>query len=217
MKIYQASIVNSLISFYGDLLYPDSDNSIYEHLNLLSIKMFEGLWQKEECLYTQINNYNPDFLGHPASSLKDKEFSLEECKHTTSNEYGFKSWEEVKQLEKTKYNIEFEQCVDAIISGNLDFLKMRLEAKPSLINDQSQYGHKATLLHYIASNGVELWRQQVPHNLAEISKLLVHFGADKEAKMNVYDGQFTTMELLTTSAHPFAAGMGGSIIEILES
>ena len=216
MKIYQAPIIKSLISFYGEILNPDSANTIYEHLNLLSLKMLEGLKLKEDSIYTQINNYNPNYLGHSTSSLKEKEWNLDQCQLTISNEYGFKSWNDVKNLNNLKYNIPFEECVGAIIHGSLNLLKLRLEANPSLVFYQSQYGHKATLLHYTASNGIELWRQQVPQNLADITKLLLDFGADRDAKMSVYGGKFTTIELLTTSAHPFAAGVGESTIEVLK-
>lgn len=217
MNVYQAPIIKSLLSFYGDTLHPRSNYFIHQHLSLISIKMYEGLVRKEECLYTQINNYNPNFIGNPISELKEREFSLEECQHTISNEYGFKSWEAVLRLEKVRYNSLFENCVDAIISGDKALLQSNLEFAPSMIHTQSQYGHGATLLHYVASNGIELWRQQVPYNLAEITKMLVEYGAKKDAKMNVYGGEFTPLELLTSSAHPYAAGIAESIIRELQS
>ena len=70
---------------------------------------------------------------------------------------------------------------------------------------RSQYGHRASLLNYAGSNGVEFWRQQVPLNLAEIVIYLLEAGADKNATMKVYGGEFNTFELLTTSIHPLRA------------
>ncbi len=65
----------------------------------------------------------------------------------------------------------------------------------------SPYGHRATLLLYTSNNGIELWRQQVPMNLPRIIQLLLSKGADRKALMNVYNDQFTTHNLLATSAH----------------
>ena len=214
--IYQASILKEMHSFYGDILHPRSSDSIYSHLSKISTKMYEGLKQKENCLYAQLNNYHPDYLGTPIPVLKDIEFDLADCQHSIANEYSFSSWNEVQALEKVQYNLEFEFCVNAIINGETTSLKNALEAQPNLILAKSQFGHKATLLHYTASNGVELWRQQVPMNLEEIIIILLNAGADKTALMNVYGGGFTTHELFITSAHPIDSGINISIAELLK-
>ncbi|MDH3698954.1 MAG: hypothetical protein OER83_01835 [Flavobacteriaceae bacterium] len=43
--------------------------------------------------------------------------------------------------------------------------------------------------------GVELWRQQVLTNIAEFAKILLQQGADKNALMMVYGGEFTAYAL----------------------
>ena len=216
MTVYQAPIINEMISFYGDLLYPKSSDSIYHHLSKLSSKMHDGFKHLESCLYTELNNYHPDFLGIASSVLKDKEFELVDCQHTIANEYGFSSWHDVKSLENIYFNMEFELCVKAIINGDTSSLKAQLEARPDLISAKSQYGHEATLLHYTASNGVELWRQQVPMNLEEIIILLLNSGADNTALMKVYGGGFTSHELFVSSAHPIDSGIDATISELLK-
>ena len=217
MNIYRSHIINEIISFYGELLHPKSSESIYHHLSKLSIKMSEGLKQKETCVYAQLNNYHPYYLGNSISVLREKEIKLADCQLTIANEYGLSSWKEVQALEQIHHNMEFENCVNAIINGDTESLKNALKAHPDLIMAKSQYGHKATLLHYTASNGVEFWRQQVPMNLEDIILILLHAGADKSALMNVYDGGFTPYELYTTSAHPIASGLNTSTAELLKN
>lgn len=48
---------------------------------------------------------------------------------------------------------------------------------------------------------MELTRQVLSSKLPEIINLLIDFGADPNATMNVYGGKFTTIQLLSTSAH----------------
>lgn len=216
MKIYQAPIVNELISFYGELLRPKPSDSIYVYLSKLASKMYDEIKQKENCLYAQLNNYHPNYLGTPVLVLKDIEFELEDCQHSIANEYGFSSWSEVQALEHIYFNIEFELCVEAVINGALKFLKNALDDRPDLIRTKSQFGHNATLLHYTASNGIEFWRQQVPMNLEDIIKILLNAGADKSALMDVYGGRFTAFELYTSSAHPKDSGMHLLVANLLK-
>jgi len=121
-----------------------------------------------------------------------------------ANQYGFKHWELVKNL-TLPYNIEFEMAINELLAGNLVALRNRIAATPKLVTMRSQYGHRATLLHYAGNNGVELWRQKIPSNLATIMKFLINNGADVNAKMPIYGGEHTTYELLVTSAHPYDA------------
>lgn len=217
MKIYQAPIVKSILSFYGKLLFPDSKTTIYAHLSRLSQKMHDGLLHNEDCLYAQFNNYNPQYLGIPIATLRNSEFNLPDSQHTVAHEYGFDSWKQVENLKNTSYHIDFENAVNAIISGDIGTLKEIVDTTPDLVHMHSQYGHKASLLHYTANNGVEFWRQQVPHNLVEIIKYLIDSGADKKATMQVYGGEFTAYELFVTSAHPTAAGLSESDASILQT
>ena len=47
--------------------------------------------------------------------------------------------------------------------------------------------------------------------------LLLKHGSDKDATMPIYGGQFTMIDLLTTSAHPKVAGLLDSIVSAYES
>jgi len=208
MKVYQAKVVKEINDFYGELLYElQQFSNIVDHLEALANRMYEGVKTGVECIFTEINNYHKDYLGKPTEQLQILNLTLEDCKMAIANEYGFIDWKALVQLGQIAYNIPFEQAVNAILSGDLIQLKILLRQNPNLIDQYSQYGHAATLLNYVASNGIEFWRQKVPLNLVEITEYLLVCGADRDATMNVYGGKFDTLSLISTSAHPKQAGV----------
>jgi hypothetical protein len=109
----------------------------------------------------------------------------------------------------------FEQAVDCVIHGRSAELRSILNQRPELAQAASIYGHQATLLHYVAANGVETWRQVVPPNAAEIAQIMLNAGANVKAKAAVYDGQYDTISLLMTSAHPANMGVTDQIAAVL--
>ena len=68
----------------------------------------------------------------------------------------------------------------------------------------------------IASETLELWRQQVPANLPNLTRLLLARGADPKAVVYVYGGAYTAAELLATSVHPFRVGVGEETLQLLQ-
>ncbi len=208
IKIYRTNIVQQIRDYYGVDLFHTSYPVIREHLSHLAERLLHGIQSGNDFLFTEVNNYHPLHLGESASLLKSLNLDLIDCQWTIAAQYGFKSWEDVIELRNTTYNTTFESAVDNLLSGDIKNLQKIIQENPSLITARSQYGHKASLLHYVASNGVELWRQQVPTNLAEIISYLLASGSNKSALMNVYGSQYDTLTLLKTSAHPYQAGIG---------
>ena len=207
MEIYKAQVVQSIQNYYGAALYPNENKSIGDHLEQLADMLMVGLSQGVRCLYNEVNNYHPQYLGKNIEALSNLRFNLEDSRITIANEYGFTSWKEVEALRSTLYNMPFEKCVNHLLSGDKENLLSSLSINNSLTSTNSQYGHKATLLHYVASNGVEMWRQQVPLNLLEMVQIILEKGADKNDLMHVYKGQFTAFSLFTSSAHPIDSGI----------
>jgi ankyrin repeat protein len=116
----------------------------------------------------------------------------------------------------------FEEAVDAIVNGNAPALARLLREDPSLVHARSTRVnsfdppvHRATLLHYLAANGVEGYRQRSPKNAVEIAKLLLDAGADPNALQNSYGGQNTTIAMLVSSSPPKAAGVQVPLIHVL--
>lgn len=206
--IYRAKIIQLLQLHYGILLDTTQQRpSIFTHLSQIAEQLWAGLKAKKTALHHQINNYHPDYLGQSLSTLSSIHFSLEAAQKCIAAEYGFETWKEIEALEHSQYDLLFEQALDAVLNGKTKQLKQLLDSDPYLAKATSPYGHQATLLHYTASNGVEMWRQQVPANLPEITKILLENEADKKAKMKVYGDNFSPFQLLENSAHPKEAGV----------
>ncbi|MBQ4803817.1 hypothetical protein J8L88_13220 [Aquimarina sp. MMG015] len=206
-----------ITNFYGNLLYQtDSYPLIRDHLDKIVNRMLEGMLENQDVIFHEINNYHPDYLGIPIEKLKKLNLTIDDCRTTIANEYGFKNWNEVEKL-KDSYDQNFEKAVNLLINGDFTELKRLVTSYPDLVTKTSKYGHKATLLIYTASNGVEMWRQKAPKNLPEITQFLIDRGADIHATIFIYGGYFNTADLLATSSHPFEAGIGAEMMKILKS
>jgi hypothetical protein len=77
-----------------------------------------------------------------------------------ARDHGFTSW----SIVGGECDPIFELAVDAIVLGRIEELERLLVDAPDLVRRRSAYGHRATLLHYTAANGVEIRRQVVPAN-----------------------------------------------------
>ena len=176
MEIYIPPIVQELQTFYGAVLYGvASFPTISSHLTALAQRLWEGVQQQHPAIYSEINNYHPSYLGKSADFLKNIPLTHLDCQQTIASEYGFTNWAAVKQLGDLAYDLNFEQAVNLLLRGDVLALQQLLANFPYLLSATSRYGHQATLLHYVASNGVAFWRQQVPLNLVAITKLsLIH-------------------------------------------
>lgn len=109
----------------------------------------------------------------------------------------------------------FEAAVDAVVSGDEARLKALLAAHPNLVRARSARPHKATLLHYVAANGVEDGRQTTPPNAVAIARRLLEAGADANARAEFYGRRAATLGLLVSSVHPHTAGLQGQLAELL--
>jgi len=116
----------------------------------------------------------------------------------------------------------FERAVDAVVDGDVESLEKFLRETPGLVHARSTRVthfdppvHRATLLHYIAANGVEGYRQKTPANAMVIAKTLLDAGADVDSLADLYGGECTTLSLLVSSCHPANAGLQAQLAELL--
>jgi len=107
----------------------------------------------------------------------------------------------------------FAQAVEAIVTGDESGLAALLQAHPGLIHERAPHSHQATLLHYVAANGVE--PQRSPKNAPSIARILLEAGAEVDAVAPIYGGRDTTLCLTVTSVHPFLAGIQASLVDVL--
>ncbi len=109
---------------------------------------------------------------------------------------------------------EFESAV-AVVDGDVAVLERLLREDPELVRARSPRPHRATLLHYVAANGVEDDRQRTPANAVEVARMLLRAGAEVDAVANMYGGQATTMSMLVSSQPPARAGLQVALVETL--
>lgn len=133
-------------------------------------------------MVTHITCWHPKLVCRSADEIMGSTFTLDDARQTIAREYGFTDWSDVEARGEKPPDPDFELAVDTLLLGDVEKLRGLLAGDPSLIQRRSSFGHRSTLLHYVGSNGVETYRQRVPMNLAEITRLLVEAGADLDAK-----------------------------------
>jgi hypothetical protein len=146
--------------------------------------------------------------------------SLTDAQFVIARAHGFENWpafaaQITAQVRRNSPESQFESAVDAIVSGDVALLERLLLENPGLIRARSTREHRATLLHYVAANGVEGYRQRFPKNAVKIAEILLNAGAEIDAEANVYGGGATTLGLAATSVHPERAGVQIALLETL--
>ncbi|HEX6313676.1 MAG TPA: ankyrin repeat domain-containing protein, partial [Gemmatimonadaceae bacterium] len=148
-------------------------------------------------------------------------FGLADAQHVIARAHSYESWatfaSEIDAIRTGSRSSTFERAADAIVSGDLETLNALLQRDPDLIRARSQRLHRVTLLHYIAANGVEDFRQKTPPNAVAVAERLIAAGADVDAIAETYGGGTyqTTMNLLVSSTHPADAGVQAELVEVL--
>jgi ankyrin repeat protein len=148
-------------------------------------------------------------------------FTLADAQHLVAQAHSYETWAtfsaEIESLRTGSWTSDFERAADAVVNGDLEALSGLLEHKPDLVRAHSARKHHATLLHYVAANGVEDFRQKTPPNAVAIAQRLIEAGADVNAVADTYGGDIyqTTMNLLVSSTHPADAGLQSALVEVL--
>ena len=194
-----------------------ADTSILDRLAQQADAILSAHQQGNNAVTFHLGCWSSEFIGKSKDEIMRSNLTLEQCQDTIAKEHGFQNWIAVQALQDSRLDPEFEACVDAVTRGNLVELEQRLSSRSELISQQSQYGHRATLLHYIGANGVESYRQITPLNAAEVAAFLIEAGADVNAAAMMYGGGATTLNLVLSSAHPRNAGITSAIARVLEA
>lgn len=149
-----------------------------------------------------------------------KKLPLTQAQFILARSQGFDSWPKfAKHVEALEHGSSptsnFERAAEAIVTGDIDTLKVLLRTDPDLIRARSTREHHANLLHYVSANGIEGYRQTTPKNIVRITKLLLDAGADVSATADVYGGGANTLMLTATSLHPEQAGVQEELLDLL--
>lgn len=162
---------------------------------------------------------HPRFAGQTVDTVRAATLTLDDARLVVAHQHSFETWADlvafVGAVSIPGALARFEEAVDAVVSGDLDTLREMLREHPELVRARSTRRHHATLLHYIAANGVEGYRQKTPANAVAIASALLDAGAEVDALADMYDHRCTTMSLLVSSAHPHDAGLQIALAETL--
>ena len=196
--------------------------------------LLDGWKSGDEWAVNAFRNRHPKFLDDKipwlARDMTDAEvratsIDREDARLALARWYDFQDWQRVEDYAASVKHgpvEEFERAVEAVIDGDILTLRTLLKRDPRLVrarstrvNNADPPMHRATLLHYLAANGVEGYRQRSPKNAADIAKLILSTGADPNALSYAYGGQCTTLALLVSSTPPADAGVQVPIVEVL--
>ncbi|WP_413432296.1 hypothetical protein [Crateriforma spongiae] len=216
-KIYCCEDVRGVRRLYADLLdLPHGRLSIAGLLRRQAELLLQAHRSADGAVAPIIRSWHPRLVGCSVDQVFASELSLQDMLETVAREHGFSQWAQVDALGDDRTDPIFESAVDAVLAGDTETLGGLIRQSPALAAQRSSYGHRSTLLHYVAANGVETYRQVVPMNLAEVTRILLGAGADADATADMYGGGCTALMLLRSSAHPKQAGLVERVAELLE-
>jgi ankyrin repeat protein len=168
--------------------------------------------------------WRPKFIDD--SEIRDAALSLDDARLAVARYYDFLDWSALAAYVEAVLNegpvFEFESAVEAVVDGDVAALDAALLRNSALVSARSSRVcafdppvHRATLLHYVAANGVEAYRQKTPANAVEIARALLQAGAEPDALADMYGVECTTMSMLVSSSHPAQAGLQVPLVELL--
>jgi ankyrin repeat protein len=166
----------------------------------------------------------PKFI--PDDEIGAATLSLDDARLAIARSYDFLDWPSlaayVEAVGREGPVLEFESAVEAVVGGDLAALAQALRRDPGLVRARSNRVccfdppvHRATLLHYVAANGVEAHRQRTPANAVNIARALLEAGAEPDALADMYGAECTPMSMLVSSSHPAEAGVQVPLVEVL--
>jgi hypothetical protein len=127
---------------------------------------------------------------------------------------GYTDWEKVIEME-SKIDSIFEQAIDTMMDGKYDEFKVVLDQHPHLVHTQFAFGHRASLIHYIAANGVDTHRQIAPYNGKDLLALLLEKGASINATHNIYGVTCSLANLMLSGYHPISIDTQKDLIDTI--
>lgn len=174
---------------------------------------------------------NPDIPWLPKdlsdAEIRSATLDVPDAQLTVARWYDFENWPRLAEYVDAVTQdgspvCRFESSVEAVISGDVTSLGSLLREDPELVRARSTRvthfdppAHRATLLHYVAANGVEGYRQTTPTNAVDVARMLLQAGAEADALAGMYGGQHTTMSMLVSSGHPAKAGVQVALVDTL--
>lgn len=158
--------------------------------------------------------------------IRSAPLELSDARLALARWYCFRDWSALAEYERAVAHDpavrRFEAAVEAVVAGDAAALGSGLREHPDLVRARSTRVtnfdppvHRAALLHYLAANGVESYRQKSPPNAVGIARMLLEAGAEVDALAELYGTGCTTMTLLVSSTPPAQARVQVPLIHTL--
>ncbi len=217
MKIYRHPFVQETLDLHKHILqHPDSYQTVKELIILLADNLYNQLKNGDPKAIKVIQTFLPDYHKKAVSEIPNAGLGREDCQMAIAKEYGYSNWENALSESDQAFDKSFETAINLLVNGHLQELQNLLDKQPEILQQHSPFWHSAGLIHYVASNGVEIWRQSVPENLVEITSMLISHGANPQMPNNIYGGS-NLINLIETSGHPNHTGLAGPLIQLIKS
>lgn len=215
-EIYISGHVQQIQTLYKPIIenlssYPTLKKQLKAFLSIA----FDSYKAGELTYAIEFSNHHPNWLGKYEEIIAHKNHSWEDFELVIARGYGFKNWDEVTSNGNQSFDIDFENAITFLIHGDINELQSLIDNQPTVLQTKSIYGHRASLIHYIGSNGLEIWRQQVPMNLPSILRMLLNAGSHSDPKNKIYGNGSHLIDLIESSDHPNKTGFTKELVDIL--
>ncbi|MEZ5400907.1 MAG: ankyrin repeat domain-containing protein [Bryobacteraceae bacterium] len=197
--------------------------------------LLEGHRRADVDAIGRIRRTHPRFLDAKApwlprdvshAEIAESPFARDDARLSIARSYDFADWAALSEFSEAVKPGEpvarFEAAVEAVVDGDEPALAAALREDPQLALMRSTRRthldpavHGAMLLHYVAANGVEGYRQRSPKNAPAIARAILGAGTPPDAVAYMYGGEWATMGLLVSSCHPAQAGVQVALVDVL--
>ena len=138
------------------------------------------------------------------------DYSAGDARPIIARNHEFDGWEAFESFQRAITQrssdvTQFETAADAIVTGDVATLERLLTENRELIRARSARRHHSALLHYVAANGIEYFRQKTPRNAPDVARLLLRAGADIESAADMYGGGSRRSDWLRRALRPWSA------------
>ncbi|MFW6198343.1 MAG: hypothetical protein ACOC5E_00820 [Acidobacteriota bacterium] len=207
--IYVHDDVRAVQDLYGDLPRREDVRELpmREQIERLAERFLEGHREEHPGAAVLARNRLRRLAMATEEEVRTARLHRDDALEIVAADQGFADWAEAGDAGRRPPDPDFEAAVDVLVAGDEGELRRTLEAEPALTRRRSWWGHRATLLHYLAADGVEIYRQQMPANAARLARILMDAGGEPEAEARFYGERQSVKDMLGRSAHPEAAGI----------
>ena len=182
-------------------------------------RLLDAVRARDDAAAWRVRWTHPRFRDRPIGEVRAAALGLDDARLVVAREHSFDTWDELATFtDRVAHGgvvARFEQAVEWVVDGDLPALDAALREEPMLVRARSVRAHHATLLHYVAANGVEGVRQRTPRNALEVAGALLDAGADANALADMYEARCTTLAMLVSSTPPHEAGVQTALAELL--